>query len=200
MDNNKILEIGKKVIKDEKEALENLEKNLGENFVSAVQLISESKGRLIITGIGKSGHIGKKIAATFASVGIPSFFVHSTEAAHGDLGMIKEEDRVIAISNSGETQEVVNLLPIFKERGIKVIAITGKDDSSLGKNSDIVLNLFCDKEADIYNLAPTNTSTVTLALGDALALTVSQIKGFTKEEYAINHPGGSLGKKARKNI
>jgi len=200
MDNSKILEIGRKVIKDEREVLEKLENSLQENFVLAAKLISELKGRLIVTGIGKSGHIGKKMAATFASIGIPSFFVHSTEAVHGDLGMIKAEDIVIAISNSGETQEVINLLPVFKKRGIKVIAITGKNDSSLGKNSDIVLNLSCDKEAGPFNLAPTNSSTATLALGDALALTASQIKGFTKEEYALNHPGGSLGKKAREMI
>jgi arabinose-5-phosphate isomerase len=200
MDNSKILEIGRKVIKDEREVLEKLEKNLQENFILAAKLISELKGRLIVTGIGKNGHIGKKMAATFASVGIPSFFIHSTEAVHGDLGMLKSEDMVIAVSNSGETQEVINLLPIFKKRGIRVIAITGKDNSFLGKNSNIVLNLCCDKEACPFNLAPTSSSTATLVLGDALALTASRIKGFTKEEYALNHPGGSLGKKVREMV
>jgi len=197
MDNNQIIEIGRKAIKDEREVLEKLENGLNDNFILAARLVSELQGRLIITGIGKSGHIGKKMAATFASIGIPSFFVHSTEAFHGDLGMIKTEDIVIAISNSGETQEVVNLLPIFKKRGIKVIAMTGKDNSTLGKNSNIVLNLCCDKEACPFNLAPTSSSTATLVLGDALALAASRIKGFTKEDYALNHPGGSLGKKAR---
>ena len=197
MDNSKILEIGRKVIKDEREVLKKLEKNLQENFILAAKLISELKGRLIITGIGKNGHIAKKMAATFASVGIPSFFVHSTEAVHGDLGMLKSEDMVIAVSNSGETQEVIILLPILKSRGIKVISLTGKVNSTLGKNSDITLGLFCDKEACPFNLAPTSSSTATLVLGDALALTASQIKGFTKADYALNHPGGSLGKKVR---
>lgn len=197
MDDNKIIEIGKKVIKDEREVLEKLEHNLQGNFVTAVKLISVLKGRLIVTGIGKSGHIGKKMAATFASIGISSFFVHSTEAVHGDLGMIKSEDMVIAISNSGETQEVTSLLPIFKRRGIKVIAITGKDNSFLGENSDIVLNIYCDKEACPFDLAPTSSSTATLVLGDALALVASRIKGFTKADYLLNHPGGSLGKKVR---
>lgn len=194
MDNNKILEIGRKVIKDEREVLEKLEKNLQENFILAAKLISELKGRLIVTGIGKNGHIGKKMAATFASVGIPSFFIHSTEAVHGDLGMLKAEDMVIAISNSGETQEVIILLPILKHRGIKIISLTGKVNSTLGKNSDITLGLSCDKEACPFNLAPTSSSTATLVLGDALALTASRIKGFTKADYALNHPGGSLGK------
>lgn len=198
MDNSKILEIGRKVIKDEREVLEKLEKNLQENFILAAKLISELKGRLIVTGIGKNGHIGKKMAATFASVGIPSFFIHSTEAVHGDLGMLKAEDMVIAISNSGETQEVIILLPVLKSRGIKVISLTGKVNSTLGKNSDITLGLSCDKEACPFNLAPTSSSTATLVLGDALALTASQIKGFTKEEYALNHPGGSLGKKVKR--
>ncbi|MBA7588235.1 KpsF/GutQ family sugar-phosphate isomerase [Candidatus Atribacteria bacterium 1244-E10-H5-B2] len=197
MDNSKILEIGRKVIKDEREVLEKLEKNLQENFILAAKLISELKGRLIVTGIGKNGHIGKKMAATFASVGIPSFFIHSTEAVHGDLGMLKAEDMVIAISNSGETQEVIILLPVLKSRGIKVISLTGKVNSTLGKNSDIILGLSCDKEACPFNLAPTSSSTATLVLGDALALTASRIKGFTKADYALNHPGGSLGKKAR---
>lgn len=197
MDNNKILEIGRKVIKDEREVLEKLEKNLPENFILAAKLISELKGRLIITGIGKNGHIAKKMAATFASVGIPSFFIHSTEAVHGDLGMLKAEDMVIAISNSGETQEVIILLPILKHRGIKIISLTGKVNSTLGKNSDITLGLSCDKEACPFNLAPTSSSTATLVLGDALALTASRIKGFTKADYALNHPGGSLGKKVR---
>lgn len=200
MDNSKILEIGRKVIKDEREVLEKLEKNLQENFILAAKLISELKGRLIVTGIGKNGHIGKKMAATFASVGIPSFFIHSTEAVHGDLGMLKAEDMVIAISNSGETQEVIILLPVLKSRGIKVISLTGKVNSTLGKNSDITLGLSCDKEACPFNLAPTSSSTATLVLGDALALTASRIKGFTKEEYLLNHPGGSLGKKLRKMI
>lgn len=197
MDNNKILEIGRKVIKDEREVLEKLEKNLPENFIQAAKLISELKGRLIVTGIGKNGHIAKKMAATFASVGIPSFFIHSTEAVHGDLGMLKAEDMVIAISNSGETQEVIILLPILKHRGIKIISLTGKANSTLGKNSDITLGLSCDKEACPFNLAPTSSSTATLVLGDALALTASRIKGFTKADYALNHPGGSLGKKVR---
>jgi arabinose-5-phosphate isomerase len=133
MDNSKILEIGRKVIKDEREVLEKLEKNLQDNFILATKLISELKGRLIVTGIGKSEHIGKKMAATFASIGIPSFFIHSTEAVHGDLGMLKPEDMVLAISNSGEIQEVINLLPILKRRGIRVMALTGKDNSTLGK-------------------------------------------------------------------
>ena len=159
-----------------------------------IREILNCKGRIIVLGVGKSGLIGKKMAATFASTGTPSFFIHSTEAVHGDLGMICEEDIVLAISNSGETSEVINTLPSIKEIGASLISITKSKSSTLGKASNIVIEIPIKAEADKYNLAPTNSSTATLVIGDAIALTVSQIKGFTKKDFGRYHPGGALGK------
>lgn len=193
--NKDILSTIKKVMQDEIEAIKNVYENLDDSHVKAVELIQNCKGKVIFTGVGKSGHIGKKLAATFASTGTPTFFVHSTEALHGDLGMIEEKDVVIAISNSGETKEVLSILPSIKYIGSKIISITGNRESTLAKESDIALEAKVPHEADPLNLAPTSTSTVALVLGDALAITLSQLKGFKKENFAVYHPGGSLGKK-----
>jgi arabinose-5-phosphate isomerase len=151
----------------------------------------------VVTGIGKSGIIGKKIAATLASTGTPAFFLHPAEALHGDLGMVSKGDIVIAISNSGQSAEVLNMLPYFKRLGVPVIAITNNPDSELAKHSDVVLNLCVEKEACPLKLAPTSSTTNTLVLGDALAVAVMKLRGFTKEDFALRHPAGSLGRKLK---
>ena len=165
------------------------------HFSQAVQLLLNCKGRVVVSGIGKSGHIARKIAATFASTGTPSFFVHPAEAAHGDLGMVTPQDVFIAISYSGEAAELMSILPIIKRLGVKLIAFTGNPASSLGKISDIHLSLQVDKEACPLNLAPTASTTVTLALGDALAVAVLDARGFREEDFARSHPGGALGRR-----
>ncbi|RXM72534.1 KpsF/GutQ family sugar-phosphate isomerase [Clostridium tetani] len=185
----------KEVMEEEIKAIKNVCKNLDENYEKAVDLIHNCKGKVVFTGVGKSGHIGEKLAATFASTGTPAFFVHSTEALHGDLGMIEEKDIVIAISNSGETKEVLSIISSIKYIGSKIISITGNNNSSLAKESDVALEAKVDHEADPLNLAPTSSSTVALVLGDALAITLSQLKEFKRENFAVFHPGGSLGKR-----
>jgi len=183
------------VLNMEIESLKHLSNSLDENFEKAINLIYKCKGKLVITGIGKSGHIGKKMAATFASTGTSSFFVHATEALHGDLGMITKNDIVLAISNSGETKEVLEMIPSLKIIGVKIISITGNRESSLAKASDVHIEVKIAREADHLNLAPTSSSTAMLVLGDAMAITLSEIKGFKEEDFAVFHPGGSLGKK-----
>lgn len=168
---------------------------LGEDFDTAIDWIIQCKGRIIICGMGKSGLIGQKISATFASVGTPSLSLHPAEAIHGDLGRVVEKDIVIAISNGGETQEVIRLLPLLKKIGAKVIAITGKSGSTLAKYSNLALNVGEISEACPLGLAPTASTTAMLALGDAIAMSVSKKRNFTREEYAVFHPGGSLGRK-----
>lgn len=185
----------KEVMEEEIKAIKNVCENLDENYEKAVDLIHNCKGKVVFTGVGKSGHIGEKLAATFASTGTPAFFVHSTEALHGDLGMIEEKDIVIAISNSGETKEVLSIISSIKYIGSKIISITGNNNSSLAKESDVALEAKVDHEADPLNLAPTSSSTVALVLGDALAITLSQLKEFKRESFAVFHPGGSLGKR-----
>jgi len=192
------LEIGKKVLKDEKEAISSVIEALDKSFIEAVNLILNTKGKLIITGMGKSGLIGKKLSATFSSTGTPSFFLHPAEAIHGDLGVISKDDTILAISNSGETPELMAIIPTVKRWGNKIISITNNPNSSLAKHSDIHLFLNVKKEACPLNLAPTSTSTATLALGDALAVAVFEMRGFTAEDFAKYHPGGSLGKKLMK--
>lgn len=182
-------------MQQEIDAIKNVHDALDESYVEAINLIRQCKGKVIFTGVGKSGHIGEKLAATFASTGTPSFFVHSTEALHGDLGMIEEKDIVIAISNSGETKEVLSIIPSIKYIGSKIISITGNKNSTLAKQSDIALEAKVSHEADPLNLAPTSSSTVVLTVGDALAITLSQLKGFKSEDFAVFHPGGSLGKR-----
>lgn len=175
------------------DTLEKLRDNLEESLTIALDAMQNAKGRIIITGMGKSGHIGKKIAASLASTGTPSFFVHPAEASHGDLGMITEDDVVIAISNSGESKELVDILNYCKRFGIKLIAITKNPESSLGKAGDIVLTLPNNGEACPLGLAPTSSTTATLVLGDILTTCMIERKGFTKEDFNNRHPGGKLG-------
>lgn len=186
---------GRAVIALEAEAVKSLENRMDDSFESACRIVLETKGRLIVVGMGKSGHIGSKIAATLASTGTPSFFVHPGEASHGDLGMITVEDTVLAISNSGETAEILTILPIIKRLGVKLISMTGNPESSLGKQSEAILNVGVEKEACPLNLAPTSSTTVTLAMGDALAVALYKSRGFTKEDFARSHPSGRLGRR-----
>ncbi|MGM8212292.1 KpsF/GutQ family sugar-phosphate isomerase [Virgibacillus sp. W0430] len=189
----------KGVIRSEAEAILQLADQVGPSFDAAVQLIEGSSGKVVITGVGKSGHIGKKIAATLASTGTPAFFVHSTEGVHGDLGMIEPNDIVILISNSGETAEVLSLLPSLKTIGARCISITKDSTSTLATASEVALTYAYNKEADHLGLAPTTSSTLTLVIGDALACALSKNKGFQKEDFHVYHPGGSLGKQLEKN-
>jgi len=193
-----ILEVGKQAVHDEIEALKSLKEAIDENFEKAVKLLLNTKGKVVVTGMGKSGLVGKKISATLSSTGTPSFFLHPAEAIHGDLGMISKEDTVIAISNSGETPELLAIIPTIKRWGNPVIAITNSPNSRLAKESDVHLFLNVKKEACPLNLAPTSSSTATLALGDALAIALLKERGFTERDFARFHPGGSLGKKLMK--
>ena len=179
----------------ESAAIKNLEKKIDEDFINAVKKIMDCRGRVVITGMGKSGHIGRKIAATLASTGTPSFFMHPAEAYHGDLGMVTEFDVVIAISNSGESSEIVNILPIIHRIGATIIAMSGKKNSTLGKNSDYFIDIGVEREACPLGLAPTASTTATLAMGDALAMALMDEKKFTSQDFALFHPGGALGRK-----
>jgi len=189
------LEQGKKVLEIEMVALKAQQASLGEDFVDAIDCIIGLKGRLVVVGMGKSGIIARKIAATFASTGTPAFFVHAAEAQHGDLGMITSADAVLALSHSGETDEVCGLLPTLKRLGATIIAITGNPKSTLAKFADIVLEVPVREEACPMNLAPTASTTATLALGDALAVVTLKQRGFKEEDFARVHPAGSLGRK-----
>lgn len=186
---------GRHVLEIEKEAIEGLYQHLGDDFDRACQQLFDCKGKVIVTGMGKSGHIGKKMAATLASTGTPAFFVHPGEASHGDLGMITEQDVVVALSNSGETQEVTTLLPVLKRMGVPLIAMTGKPGSTLARLADVHLNVAVAKEACPLNLAPTASTTAALAMGDAVAVALLNARGFTADDFALSHPGGSLGKR-----
>jgi len=188
-------EIGKEVIQLERDAIDALLSRLDDSFNAACELILKTQGRVVVTGMGKSGHIGSKIAATLASTGTPSFFVHPGEASHGDLGMITPEDTVLAISNSGETREILTILPIVKRMGAKLIAMSGNNASSLARQADVALNVGVEKEACPLNLAPTSSTTATLAMGDALAVSLYHARGFTEEDFARSHPGGQLGRR-----
>lgn len=189
---------GRRVLQAEITALESLKDRLGGEFDAAAALVEKCAGKTIVTGIGKSGHVGKKIAATLASLGTPSFFMHSTEALHGDAGMMSAGDVVIAISNSGSTAEVAAVAQIAGRIGAGVIAMTGERDSPLGLAADVVLDIKVESEADHLNLAPTSSSTVTLALGDALAVAVARAKGYSAADFAFFHSGGALGRKSQK--
>lgn len=190
-----ILSLAREVLATESAALEALAGRLGEDFVRAVRALLACKGRVVVTGIGKSGHIARKIAATMASTGTPAFFVHAAEASHGDLGMITKDDVVIGISYSGETSEVLAIMPVIKREGTFLISMTGNPKSSLAREADIHLNVHVEREACPLNLAPTASTTATLAMGDALAIACMGMKGFTKEDFARSHPGGSLGRR-----
>lgn len=190
-----VLEQAAQVLHEEAQAIEALITTLDSNFSDAVSMILASKGRVVCTGMGKSGHIARKVAATLASTGTPALFLHPGEGVHGDLGMVTSEDIVLAFSNSGETSEVVSLLPSLRRIGAKLISVVGNRNSTLAKNSDIVLLVEVEKEACPLGLAPTTSTTVALALGDALAVCLLERHHFTPENFAVFHPGGSLGRK-----
>lgn len=190
-----ILAEARDVLQQEAKGIENLIPTLDQNFVNAVHMIMESKGRTIVTGMGKSGHIARKVSATLSSTGTPSIFLHPAEGIHGDLGMVTGDDVVLAFSNSGETVEILNILPSLKRIGAKIIAVVGNHNSTLAKNSDIILDASVEKEACPLGLAPTTSTTVALALGDALAIALLSCHHFTKNQFAIYHPGGALGRK-----
>lgn len=186
---------GKQVLVIEKQAIKQLEQYIDQNFQKACQLMFDCTGRIIVIGMGKSGHIGNKIAATLASTGTPSFFVHPGEASHGDLGMITSQDVVILISNSGETSEVINIIPVLKRIGAKMVSMSGNIDSSLAKLSDVHVCIKVEQEACPLGLAPTASTTATLVMGDAFAVALLEARGFTADDFALSHPGGSLGKR-----
>jgi arabinose-5-phosphate isomerase len=192
---DQLLALATRVLTIESRAVKSLADRIDASFASACALCLEIEGRVIVTGMGKSGHIGGKIAATLASTGTPSFFVHPGEASHGDLGMITEHDLLLAVSYSGETQEVVTILPLVKRIGARLISITGKPKSTLAKIADVHLDVSVDEEACPLNLAPTASTTATLAMGDALAVALLECRGFTAEDFALSHPSGSLGKR-----
>lgn len=190
----KILASAGAVLATEARAIEALAARLDGEFVAAVRRILECDGHVIVTGMGKSGHVGHKIAATLASTGTPAFFVHPAEASHGDLGMIRRDDVLLALSNSGETEEVLRLLPVIKRLGIHLIAMTGRPDSTLARHADRHLDTSVDQEACPLGLAPTASTSAQLALGDALAVALLEARGFTAEDFARSHPGGKLGR------
>ncbi len=185
----------KRVLKIEAEAVAALIDRLDKNFEQAVEIILACEGRVVVTGMGKSGLIGKKIAATLASTGTPALFLHPAEGIHGDLGMVTRGDAVIALSNSGETEELARMLPSLKRLGIKIIALTGNPESTLAKNSDVIIDVGVKEEACPLGLAPTASTTAALAMGDALAVALLDTRGFKEEDFACFHPGGALGKK-----
>ncbi|MGI9269338.1 MAG: KpsF/GutQ family sugar-phosphate isomerase [Porticoccus sp.] len=192
---NDYLKVAKRTIKMESEAVALLEQRIGNEFTEACKLIINCSGRVIVTGMGKSGHIGRKIAATFASTGTPAFFVHPGEASHGDIGMITKKDVVLALSNSGTTAEVVTLLPQIKRLGVPLICMTGDQISTLAMAAEVHLDVKVNSEACPLGLAPTTSTTVTLVMGDALAIALLEARGFTAEDFAFSHPGGALGQK-----
>ena len=194
MTENKDIEVAKQTIDREVEALKAMENELDGTLTTAVDVLQKTKGRVIVTGMGKSGHIGRKMAATFASTGTPSFFLHPGEASHGDLGMIEPDDIVIALSNSGEAPELSDIIAFCRRFGIKLIGMTGRRDSTLGRQSDVVLCLPPIHEACPFGLAPTTSTTLMMALGDALAIALLKLHNFSKEQYKLRHPGGKLGK------
>ena len=189
------IDTGKRVLDIESKAISELKNHLDEDFESACNACIQCNGKIIVMGVGKSGHIADKIAATFASTGTPSFFVSPSEALHGDLGMIDQNDIIIALSNSGESQEIIELLPVLKKMKIPIISLTGNSESKLAKASDSHINVSVKEEACPMNLAPTASTTAALAMGDAIAVALLEKKGFSEEDFAKSHPGGTLGKK-----
>jgi arabinose-5-phosphate isomerase len=187
--------VARRVLEIEARALTELIETVDGSFAAACERLLACRGRVIVTGMGKSGHVGNKIAATLASTGTPSFFVHPAEASHGDLGMITSDDAVIALSNSGETAEVLTILPVIKRKGATLIAMTGRPDSTLARLADVHLHVATREEACPLNLAPTSSTTAALAMGDALAIALLEARGFTAEDFALSHPGGALGRR-----
>ncbi|HET8883758.1 MAG TPA: KpsF/GutQ family sugar-phosphate isomerase [Solimonas sp.] len=195
MDSATLQSLGRRALEIERDALNALLPRIDAHFSQACELMLACRGRVVVTGMGKSGHVGNKIAATLASTGTPAFFVHPGEASHGDLGMITRQDVVLAMSYSGETAEIITLLPLFKRMAAPLIAMTGKPRSTLAMAADVHLDVSVAKEACPLNLAPTASTTATLAMGDALAVALLEARGFTPEDFALSHPGGSLGRK-----
>ena len=195
MQQHEILDAAREVLHLEATALIDQAAHLDESFIHAIELILHCKGRVVVSGMGKSGHIARKIAATLASTGTPAFFVHPGEASHGDLGMITPDDVVLALSNSGKSDELLAILPIVKRSGTKLITMTGNMDSEMAKLADAHLHVYIKREACPLNLAPTASTTAALALGDALAVVLLRIRGFNEEDFARSHPGGTLGKR-----
>lgn len=191
----KICQLGKQVLDIEAQAITNLTNRINSDFANACEYLLNCQGHIVVIGMGKSGHVANKIAATLASTGSPAFFVHPGEASHGDLGMIKKEDVIIAISNSGNTAEILSLLPIIKNFNIPLITLTGNPKSKLAQEATVNIDISVDKEACPLGLAPTSSTTATLAMGDALAIALLETRGFTKEDFALSHPGGMLGKR-----
>ncbi|MFH1604861.1 MAG: KpsF/GutQ family sugar-phosphate isomerase [Pseudomonadota bacterium] len=189
------LELARQVLSIEAEAIQNLAARLGPSFLDALALLLNCKGRVVVSGIGKSGHIARKIASTMASTGTPAYFVHPAEASHGDIGMITRDDVLIALSNSGESEELLTIVPLLKRQGAHLIAITGNSSSALAQEADVHLNAQVEKEACPLNLAPTASTTAALALGDALAVALLDAKGFGADDFARSHPGGALGRR-----
>jgi len=192
---NTLLETAKQVILIEAGAVTQLANQLDQGFIDACHLIQNCTGKVVLIGMGKSGHIGNKIAATFASTGTPAFAVHPGEAGHGDLGMIEQNDVAICISYSGESDEIMTLVPVIKRLGVSIISMTGNQNSSIGQISDVHLNVGVEKEACPHNLAPTSSTTVALAMGDALAVSILTNKGFSPDDFARSHPSGALGRR-----
>lgn len=195
MQTDKLIATGRRVVASEAESVAKLRDRIGENFAQACELMFACSGRVVVTGMGKSGHIGGKIAATLASTGTPAFFVHPGEASHGDLGMITGNDVVVALSNSGETGEVLTILPLIKRLGVPLIALTGHPASTLARQAQVHIDVSVTLEACPLHLAPTSSTTATLAMGDALAIALLEARGFTVEDFARAHPGGALGRR-----
>ena len=195
LNRDELLALAGKVIDIESRAVQTLQSRLGDEFVEACELCLDTPGRVVVTGMGKSGHVSNKIAATLASTGTPAFFMHPAEASHGDLGMITSQDTLLAISYSGETAEVVTILPVVKRMGAKLISMTGNPKSTMAEAADVHLDISVSEEACPLNLAPTASTTATLAMGDALAVALLESRGFTAEDFARSHPSGSLGKR-----
>jgi len=191
----RVLQVAREALAIEASALNSMMLNMGDEFAQAVAIVLSCRGRVVVMGMGKSGHVGRKIAATLASTGTPAMFVHPGEASHGDLGMVTPQDLVLALSNSGESDELNAILPVLKRLGVKLIAMTGGAESALARHADVVLNSHVDKEACPLNLAPTASTTAQMALGDALAVALLDARGFRAEDFARSHPGGSLGRK-----
>ncbi|MET1255792.1 KpsF/GutQ family sugar-phosphate isomerase [Aliikangiella maris] len=194
-DLKQFIERGRQVVEIEINAVQALAGKINDNFAQACELLLTCEGRVVVIGMGKSGHIGSKIAATLASTGSPAFFVHPGEASHGDLGMITPKDVVLALSNSGETSELISILPVIKRLNVPLISMTGKTDSTLARFATVNLDTSVEKEACPLNLAPTASTTVSLVMGDALAVALLQARGFTEDDFALSHPGGSLGRR-----
>jgi arabinose-5-phosphate isomerase len=192
---NRYIEEAKRVLKIEAEAVEALIERIDERLLEAIDIMYECRGKVIVTGMGKSGIIGKKIAATLSSTGTSAFYLNPAEGSHGDIGMVTKSDVVIAISNSGDTEEIINILPVFKRLDVKIIAMTGNVESTLARKSDVVLDVSVKEEACPMGLAPTASTTATLAMGDVLAVTLLSKRGFTEEDFAFCHPGGNLGRR-----